>query len=153
MSLYAKLREGEPLLDDAEVSRYCKPTLYDSDRCEPKIGAFQRNPSHPGVSVNWLLQSLHLPNRVSAIDFIRQEFLADNYKLKENGRFVVFNVGAAKAAVLTVGYKLIFKYTPLPPVYSHSSIFGFPEEPVEGRVVATAIKRLITKADTYPALG
>ena len=151
MSLYAELRDGEPLLDDDEASRYCQPTHYDRDRHEPKIGAFQRKASQADVSIN-RLQYFQLSDRLNAIDCIRQEFLADNYDLKKNGGFVVFNVGAAKAAALAIGHKLVFKYTPHPPIYSHSSIFMFPEDPREGRVVATAIKRLITKADTYPAI-
>ena len=150
MSLYANLKHGDPLLNSDDVSRYCQPGKYDRARCEPKISAFQRRPSEPDVSIN-RLQFFQLSDRDSTIDCIRQEFLANNYGLEEKGRFVVFNVGAAKTAVLESGYELDFTCTPISIARSHSSIFRFPKESDGARIVATAIKRLITRVDTYPA--
>ena len=87
------------------------------------------------------------------IECVRMEFLSNEYKLSANGRFVVFNVRHAKDAATEAGkYKIVFKYTPDPPALSHSSIFNLPDDPNEERVIATAIKRLITKSDTYYAV-
>ena len=157
MSLYAELNTGDPLLDSDEVSRYCSPNDYDLRRCEPKVGAFQRKPSERNPlrdpSVN-RLQFFQLQDQNSAVECVRQEFLSISYGLKENGRFVVFNVGEAKAAALKAGgYKLVLTYDPDPPIYSHSLISNLPEDLYEERVVATALKRLITKSDTYRALA
>ncbi len=153
LSLNADLNSGDPLLDSDEVSRYCQPNDYDQRLCEPKVSAFQRRPSEIDASIN-RLQFFGLQDRSSAVECIRQEFRARDYKVRPNGRFVVFNVGAAKAAALKVGcYDLVFQYTPMPPVWSHSSILNLPDDPFEERAVAIAIKRLITKADTYHAIN
>ena len=152
LSLDADLNCGDPLLDSDEVSRHCQPNDYDRRLCEPKVSAFQRRPSEIDASIN-RLQFFGLQDRSSAVEYIRQEFRAINYNLRPNGRFVVFNVGEAKAAALKVGgYDLVFQYTPKPPVCSHSSILNLPEDPCEERAVATALKRLITKTDTYHAV-
>ena len=99
------------------------------------------------------LQHFQLEDRDSAVECIRQEFISYPYKLRKNGRFVVFKVGEAKAAALTTGYKLEFTYTPEEPrLLSHSSIVNLPEDRNEELVVAVAIKRLITKSDTYNAI-
>ena len=165
MSLYAELSPGDSLLNSDDVSRYCKPSDYDRRRDEPKVGAFQRRRYDPkagesqgalaeaDLSIN-RLQFFQLEDRDSAIECVRQEFLSMSYSLSKNGRFVVFNVGDAKAAALkTGGYKLLFTYDPNPPAYSHSLISNLPEDPGEERVVATAVKRLAARRDmTYPAL-
>ena len=66
----------------------------------------------------------------------------------------MFNVREAKAAALKAGgYKLVFTYDPDPPICSHSLISNLPEDLYEERVVATAIKRLITKSDAYRAIA
>ena len=157
MSLYTELNPDDPLLDSDEASRYCSPNDYDRRRREPKVSAFQRKPSEKNPlrdpSIN-RLQFFQLPNRKSAVKCVRQEFLSINYGLRQNGRFVVFNVGEAKAAALEAGgYQVLFTYDPNPPVYSHSLISNLPEDPREELVVATAIKRLITKSGmTFHAL-
>ena len=152
MSPYAELNPSDSLLDSDDVSRYCRPSDYDRTRCEPKVGAFQRRPSEVDASVN-RIQHFQLPDAASAIVRIREEFLAKSYDLKPNGRFVVFNVGKAKHAAIKAGnYKLVFKYTPDPPILSHSSIFNFPDDPNEERTIAIAIKRLVTRFDIYYAV-
>ena len=162
MSLYAELNLGDELLDSDDISRYCRPNTYDQRRCEPRVSAFQRKRCESGpfqgmlledeLSVN-RIQFFQLCDRDKAIECIRQEFLSKPYGLSKNGRFVVFNVGRAKAAAPKDGdYQLLILYTPDPPLLSHSSIFNLPDEIDEERAVATAIKRLITKSDTYHAL-
>ena len=150
MSLYANLRDGDPLLDSDEASRYCRPGNYDRHRSEPKVGAFQKEPYESDISIN-RLQFYQLPDRDSAVDCIRREFQNNHYCLRPNGGFVVFNVGAARVAARDAGHNINFTYTPEETYPSHSSIYP-PEDPQRALAVATAIKRLITKADTYPSL-
>ncbi len=152
LSLDAELNFGDLLLDSDDVSRYCQPRDYDPRLCEPKVSAFQRRRSEPDLSIN-RLQFFGLQDRSNAVERIRQEFRAIDYGLSPKGRFVVFNVGKAKAAAQGVGsYDLVFQYTPNPPMWSHSSILDLPKDPYEERVVATALKRLITRTDTYHAV-
>ena len=159
MSLYANLNPGDPLLDSDDVSRYCPPDHYSQRLDEPRVSAFQRKPSERNSnpmkdpSVN-RLQFFQLPNRASAVSCVRQEFLACRYTLRPNGRFVVFNVGAAKAAALNAGnYSLTVTYDPAPPAHSHSLISNVPTDLREELVVATAIKRLVTRSGmTFQAL-
>ena len=156
MSLYAKLNPNDLLLDSDEVSRYCSPTRYDLKRDEPKVNAFQRRESERNPmsdpSIN-RLQHFQLPNRDSSIERIRQDLISLPYKLSKDGRFVVFNVGKAKAAAIKAsGFKLDFTYTPKPGNLSHSSIVNLPEALDQELAVAVAIKRLIAKSDTYNAL-
>ncbi len=152
MSLYVSLNTGDPLPDSDDVSIYCSPDKYDHGRCEPKVEAFMKNPLHDDLSVN-RLQHFQLLDKCKAVECIIQEFIAYEYTLKVRGRFVVFNVGDAKSAVLNSrGCKLDFRYTPNPPLWSHSSIFDLPDDYDDERAVATALKRLITRSDTYHAL-
>ena len=145
------LNPGDPLLDSDDVSRYCKPNDYDLRRQEPRLRAFQRrNPSEVGLSVN-RLQHFQMQSLTSAIECVRQEFRRINYSLRKNGRFVVFNVGAAKSEVSNDGYEIRFTYSPDPPVFSHSSICDIPIDPNAERAVATAMKRLIKILHTFEA--
>ena len=163
MSLYAELDIGNELLDSDEISRYCRPNTYDRRRCEPRVSAFQRKRCESGPMQGMLLENelsvnriqfFQLRDRDGTIECIRQEFLSKPYGLSKNGRFVVFNVGRAKAAALEDGsYQLLILYTPDPPLLSHSSIFNLPDDIDEERAVATALKRLVTKSDTYRGLA
>ena len=106
------------------------------------------------MSVN-RLQFFQTDDRAIAIEGIKWEFRAINYNLRPNGRFVVFNVGRAFQAVKEKGYDITFMYTPKKPHQpSHSSIYCLPREgDRKGRLVtATALKRLISKADIYDAV-
>ena len=161
MSLYANLSPDDSLLDSDDISRYCSPSHYDERRSEPRVSAFQRKPSERNSSPmddpsGNRLQYFQLPDEASAVECVRQEFLSLSppYTLKPKGRFVVFNVGEAKAAVRRIGngnYSISFVYTPDPPMYSHLLISNLPTDINEEREIATAIKRLVTKAGrTFP---
>ncbi len=152
MSPFVDLQCGDPLLDCDEVSRHCTPNNFDRKLGEPKVGAFQKKPSEIDPSVN-RIQHFKLRNRSLAVERVRQEFRAINYGLRPNGRFVVFNVGAAKAAGIKAGYCLEFRYTPDPPIWPHASILNFPQDEDGELAVATALKRLITKSDIYHAVS
>ena len=161
MSLYAELNVDDELLDIDESARYCRPSTYDRGRCEPKVSAFFRRrykdgpckgmPSENGLSVS-RIQYFQLSDRTQAVECVRQEYRTRGYDLRRNGRFVVFNVGAARATAMRVGYQLSFLYTPDPPLHSHSLIFDLPDDLNEERKVATALKRLISREDTYDAV-
>ena len=157
MSPHARLSNGDQLPDSDGVSRYCSPNSYDRCRGEPKVGAFQlraseKKKSIPDLSVN-RIQHYQVQSVEKAVECISQEFLADEYGLSKNGGFIVFNVGHAKAAGLQSGnYKLVFRFSPTPPYYSHSSIHNVPVDPIEERVFATGMKRLLRISHTFEGL-
>lgn len=150
--------EGDLLPDDDHVSRYCKPSCFDETASEPTTGAFQRQirESDLGVvakeeylSVNWL-EFFGTADRETAIEYVREAFLAKGYRVRRNGRFLVLNVGAAKfAASQADGIDLSFAHMPLPDDESHSAISGLPDDDLD---VATELKLLVTDADTFPTI-
>ena len=149
------LAKCDPLPDENDVVRYCKPSDFDSDTRELLYSAFTRKRGESDLSVN-RLQFFCTPDRGSAVDCVRQEFKADGYDLKPNGRFVVFGVYEVKAAALETGHKVKIIFTPKPSRPSHTSIFGLPSALPEDRGeqvrVAIAFLRLITPANTYQAV-
>ena len=152
-----KLVDGDELPDGDTVSRYCKPSTYDLKLGEPKVGAFQlseneRQDDCPALSVN-RLQYFPPQSVASAVDCVRQEFKDYCFKTRRNGRFIAFNVEDTKKAVSHHrNYQLVFRYTPDPPMCSHSLMYGMPKDRNEERVVATAIKRHITTLHTAKAV-
>ena len=102
------------------------------------------------LSVN-RLQFYRDHDRAGAVDCIRCE-MGRNYHLKRTGRFVVFNLADAKAVAQKKGFDIGIIYTPQPSSPSHSSVFDLPTDYEAEVGVATAILRLITQADTYPAM-
>ena len=145
------LVEGDPLPDEDEVARYCKPTDYDHETRSPNVAAFIRRSGEDDLSVN-RLQFFHDRDREGAVDCIRKEFTAYTYELKPSGRFVVFGVSVAKNAALKRGCKISIVYTPKPSRPSHSSIFGLPENYDNEVRAAAALVRMVTQADTYRAV-
>ena len=152
MSPKSNLKSGDLLPDTDDVSRYCKPNDYDRRLREPKLAAFQRrSPSEENLSIN-RLQYFGLKSIEGAIGCVRDEFLAKEFGLSKNGRFVVFNVGSAKRAIRKGGYNLKFIFDPVPPIYSHSSICDIPHDSLVEREIATALKRLIKISHTFEGL-
>ena len=152
----ARLTAGDQLPDSDTVSRYCSPSNYDLTEGEPKIGAFQltekeKQEDCPSSSVNRLEHFPHL-SVASAVDCVRQEFIDYCYKLRPNGRFIAFGVRDAKDAALRKNCHLVFRFTPDPPMNSHSSIHNLPVDDIQARVVATAMKRHITILHTAKAI-
>ena len=144
------LVEHDPLPDEDEVARYCKPIDYDHDTRSPKVTAFIRRASEDDLSVN-RLQFFHDQVREDAVACIRHEVGA-HYELKATGRFVVLGASAAKTAALKRACKISIVYTPKPSRPSHASIFGLPDNYDDEVRVATALIRLITRNDTYYAV-
>ena len=152
----ARIVAGDQLPDSDTVSRYCSPSNYDLTEDEPKLGAFQLTEAEkrgncPSSSVN-RLQFFQQQSLASAVDCVRQEFIAYRYKLSKNGRFIAFGVRDAKDAALRKNLQLVFRYTPDPPMYSHSSIYNLPVDGNLVREVATAMKRQIRILHTAKAV-
>ena len=145
------LTDGDPLPAGDEVARYCQPAEYDRELDEPAVGAFIRKESHKELSVN-RLQFYQGQDRTGAVGCIRSE-MEGYYTLRQNGRFVVFNVEQAKIAARKCGFNIGVIYAPvLPDQPSHSSVVNLPTDEDNEYRVAVAMMRLITKADTYPAI-
>ena len=156
MSPPAKIVAGNQLPDSDTVSRYCSPSNYDLTEDEPKLGAFQLTEADkqevcPSSSVN-RLQYFQQQSLASAVDCVRQEFVEYGYRLSKNGRFIAFGVRDAKDAALRKNQQLEIRYTPDPPMYSHSSIYNLPEDDNLVREVATSMKRHIRILHTANAV-
>ena len=148
---------NEDALPNADhVARYCKPSEVDHGTDKPKVGAFQRKVDASSkkkedyLSVNWL-EYFDTPDRRSAVECVRRAFRTKNYSVRGNGRFVTFNVAAAKSAALAVsGSELFFTHLPCDDDPSHSGIFGYPDDDLE---IATELKVLITDEDVFQAVA
>ncbi len=82
---------------------------------------------------------------------VRKAFLEKGYRLRQNGRFAVFNVGAAKTAAREAsGRTLHIEHLPLDDDKSHAGVFGYTHDDL---AVALEIKALVGYQDLYPALG
>ena len=156
MSLYAQLQPCNPLPDTDDVSTYCSKTRYDSEADMPELRAFQKDPRKPDVSGN-RLQHYQVPSRELQMDRVRAE-VKGYLHVTENGRFIVLNVGGAKAVAQAAGWPIDFKYTPeWPEKPSHVSILGLPDaEQDKQRSVASALQALVirTKPESvYPGVA
>ena len=141
---------NEPLLDSDDATTYCSPDKYDAESCEPEVAAFQQADSKSGVSINRLHHYL-FGRREQAVDMIRQEFKNEPYDLREEGRFVLFNIKTARHALDRAGFSGVsFIFTPTPTRESHADIENLPTDHSESRHVAATIKRAVTH--TYAAL-
>lgn len=145
------LTAGDSLPDGDEVARYCSPSCYDLEQGEPSVSAFIKEKTQKDISVN-RLQYYQDQDQAGAVECIRLE-VREYLTLKPKGRFVVFNVAEAKAAVKREGFDISIIYTPTqqPPSPSHSSII-LPTDYDNEVKLATAIVRLITQANTYLAV-
>ena len=82
---------------------------------------------------------------------IRQEFVNEPYDLKENGRFVLFNIKTARHALSAAGLsKVAFTYTPTPTRESHADIEHLPTASDLSLHAAVIMKRTVLQS--YPAL-
>ena len=145
------LADGDSLPGGDEVARYCPPGKYDQESDVPAVGAFIQDPDGKGLSVN-RLQYYQDENRTGAVDRIRAE-VRGYYCVRERGRFVVFNVARAKDAAREKGSDINIIYDPeLPKKSSHSLVVDLTPDGKDEYRVATALVRLITKADTYPGI-
>lgn len=151
------LAHGDPLPDCDEVARYCTPGRYNRSEQKPRPTAFLwRRDKHgkPETDLSvYRLQHYDEPDNASALDLIRTEG-ARGLTLDKNGRFVMLNVGRAKAAAQSEGVSVDVIYTPRqePLQPSHSSIMPRPTDYEEELRLATALSLLITRDDTFDAI-
>ena len=148
------LSNGDPLPNEDEVARYCRPGCCDPDTHEPTVSAFLRDPDEGELSIR-RLQFYIARSRSDAVACIRHEFENAKYELRRNGRFAVFGVSAAKTAATKRSCTIDIVYTPEKSYPSHSSILGLPAVPTDyddAVRVATALLRLLTKDDIYEAV-
>ena len=142
------ISKGDAIPDGNEVARYCQPRYYDDTEDAPSHLAFMRRPGEEDPSVN-RLEAFVGCNRTEAVNCVRRE-VEKHLTIKPRGRFVIFNVKQAKIAGNLEGFNIDIVYNPiLPDQLSHSLITNLPKDSNEVRV-ATAIKRLIARADIYP---
>ena len=136
--------------DDDNLSRYCKPSYVDGNGL-PMVSAFElKKEGEEYLSVNWL-EYFDAPDRAAAVNEVRRAFLDKGYGLRKNGRFAVFNVGAAKTAVREgAGRTLRIDHVPLDDDLSHAGVFGYTEDDF---AVAVELKALVNYRDVYTALG
>ena len=95
-------------------------------------------------------------SRAATVDCIRRE-VQTYMEVKECGRFLIVNVGEAKAATLAQGCTIRIIFTPKPNKPSHTSIIGLPVEPVDDEIGTAAdmlqsLLRCITADNIYPGL-
>ena len=112
--------------------------------------AFELRQGEEYLSVNWL-EYFNSPDRATAVDAVRKVFSEKGFRLRQNGRFAVFNVGEATIAVREgVGRSLIIEHLPLDDDGSHAGVFGYTEDDF---AVAVELKALVSYQDIHPALG
>ena len=137
------------LPDRDHLSRHCKPSSIDAFGL-PMASAFELRKGEPYLSTNWLeyFDTLGITTSVSEV---RQAFIDKGYRLRPNGRFAVFNIGAARIAARDVaGHTLRIEHQPLDDDESHAGVFGSTEDDF---AVAVELKALVAHQDVYPALG
>ena len=112
--------------------------------------AFELRTGEPYLSANWL-EYFDTLDLTIAVNEVRKAFLDKGYRLRQNGRFAVFNVGAAKiAAREATGRTLRIEHLPMDDDESHAGVFGYTEDDF---AVAVELKALVAHQDVYPALG
>ena len=137
------LSPGDPLLYEDEVARYCRPLQVEEGT--PTHLAFIRRAGEDDLSVN-RLQSFLNQDRPGAVDCIRQTF---PLKRGTAGRFVVLHVGHLIASGQRVGPSLHVTYNPEEGNPSHTLVQGYPDDYGQEVGVATALLRLVTRADIF----
>ena len=138
---------GISLPDEAHISRYCRPSAVGQDGL-PLAAAFQLKEGEDYLSVNWL-EYYRTPDLKTAVARVRKVFRVKGYRLRQNGRFAVLSVGAAKVAVSEVTGSLPrIDHLPLDDDASHSGIFGCK---ADNLAVAAELKTLVCPTDVHTA--
>lgn len=140
------MAKGDPIEPENHVSRYCSPKRVENG--VPLASAFEMSPGHDHLSINWL-EYFEVDNMESSIDAVRQAFVNKQFKLKEDGKFAVLNVGSAKESVRVGAEKeiRILKW-PNGGDDSHSGIFDYTSQDLQ---VAVDLHSLITSNDVFLA--
>ena len=138
----------DPVPDDGHISRYCKPSVID-DNGLPMTSAFELRKGEGYLSTNWL-EYLNEPDLPSSVQRVRAAFRNKGYTLRQQGRFAILNVGAAKSAALqATGKTLRIDHLPLKDDQSHAGILGYTEDDL---AVAVELKALVRDKDVHLAV-
>jgi hypothetical protein len=154
--------QGDPLPIDNHVARYCRPGDFDRKKDRPKVTAFQRSWKEssdpdllsclePYLSVNWL-EIFPVNGRDAQVECVRLVFERKKYEVRPNGRFVVLNVGAAKAKARQIGATCLqITHMPTDVDPTHSGIDGYPNG-YDDLDLATELRLLVTDSDIFLAI-
>ena len=134
--------------DRGRIARYCPPAKVNKGR--PTLAAFllKREKDEEYLSANWLRAERRLGIEAS-LDLVRKTFKDKGYVLRENGRFVVLNIGEIRS----LSHKLWAEHRPTNDDPCHSGIFGSYGLAIEReREIAADLKDLLSDQDVYPAI-
>ena len=88
--------------------------------------AFELRTGEPYLSANWL-EYFDTLDLTIAVNEVRKAFLEKGYRLRQNGRFAVFNAGAAETAAReATGRTLHIEHLPLDDDKSHAGVSDTP---------------------------
>ena len=136
-----------PLPDEDHVSRYCNPSAVEGGL--PMASAFIPRRGEEYLSVNWL-EYFSQGDLIAAVERVREAFRVKSYRVRENGRLAVLNVGAAKTAAREgVDRALSIDHLPVSNDQSHAGIRGYGSEDL---AVAVELATLVTRQDVHPAV-
>jgi hypothetical protein len=137
--------KDDPIPDAHHVSRYCSPLRVENDL--PSASAFEINPKHDYLSVNWL-EYWGSQGFCAALDRIRDEF---DPEVKEAGRFVVLNVSKVKSAIEAQTQRpSSITHQPTKTMDSHAGVFGYFLSDFE---VAVELARIVRLENVFPAVS
>ena len=135
-----------PLPDEDHVSRYCNPSAVEGGL--PMASAFIPRRGEEYLSVNWL-EYFGESNLTAAVERVREVFRVKRYRVRQNGRFAMLNVGAARTAAHEgVDRALSIKRLPVDNDRSHAAIRGYGSDDL---AVAVELVALVTRQDVHPA--
>ena len=110
--------------------------------------AFRPRQDEEYLSVNWL-EYFSESDSTDAVQRVREVFRDKNYRVRQNGRFAVLNVGAAKTAAYEgVDRALSIDHLPVSNDQSHAAIRGYGSDDLS---VAVELAALVTRQDVHPA--
>ena len=135
-----------PLPDEDHFSRYCNPSAVEGE--SPLASAFIPRRGEEYLSVNWL-EYFGESDLTAAVERVREVFRVKSYRVRQNGRFAVLNVGAAKAAAREgVDRALSIDRLPVGNDQSHAAVRGYGSDDL---AVAVELAALVTRQDVHPA--
>lgn len=135
--------------DGDHLSRYCKPTAVGRDGL-PTTAAFEMRENEEYLSVNWL-EYFGSRDLDAAVGRVREAFRRKGFRVRPNGRFAVFGVGAAKAAVESaVGRPARIKHLPVENDESHAGLSGYTSQELSA---AVELRMLVRRDNVHPGVS
>ncbi len=133
---------GDPVPDQDNISRYCKPKTLGKDG-RPSRTSFMLRQDEDYLSVNWLEYFGDI-GQEAQLDQIRRHI---TLSLAATGKFAILNVGRTLERVHTNSDKqnVAVLHEPTPEDRSHSGIHGYSyEDDLVADLIAEAVQ------ETYP---